>query len=159
MQKTILSLTILILLSTFSTGCTTRLIDFTVISSKNIDWSHSNEFRRATKRAEGIDLVHIIILIPTGVPNMKEAVDRAIESVPGAVALVDGVLSSRVWYIPYVYGQESYIVEGTPLIDPRFAATSMDEEYFVTQINDDGTLKETKAVTEQEYAKLRKSVF
>ncbi len=90
---------------------------------------------------------------------MKEAVDRAMESVPGAVALVDGVLSSRVWYIPYVYGQESYIVEGTPLIDPRLATTSTDSEYFVTQINVDGSLKETKPVTEQEYVKLRSSFF
>lgn len=159
MQKKILCLTILMMLSMFSTGCTTRLIDFTVISSKNIDWSHASEFRRANQRAQGIDLVHIIILIPTGVPNMKEAVDRAIESVPGAVALVDGVLSHRAWYIPYIYGQESYIIEGTPLIDPRYASEILEEKYRVTQISDDGSLKKTKTVTEQEYAKLRSSFF
>lgn len=28
-----------------------------------------------------------------GVPNMKTAIDKAIESVPGAIALLDGVLS------------------------------------------------------------------
>jgi hypothetical protein len=44
--------------------------------------------------------------------------DNAIESVPGAVALLDGVLNHNFWYIPYIYGQESYDVEGTPLIDP-----------------------------------------
>jgi hypothetical protein len=49
---------------------------------------------------------------------MKEAIDQAIESKPGAVALVDGVVYQKIWYIPYIYGQSGFTVEGTPLIDP-----------------------------------------
>ena len=45
--------------------------------------------------------------------------DRAIESQPGAVALVDGVVSFKSWIIPFIYGQQKYIVEGSPLIDPK----------------------------------------
>jgi hypothetical protein len=75
-------------------GCTTRLVDFTMISTKNIDLSRSADFRRAQQRVKGKDEAMIIIFIPTGVPNMKEAIDRALESVPGAVALVDGVVLS-----------------------------------------------------------------
>lgn len=101
-----------------SIGCTTRLVDFTAISTKNVDWSKSTLFRRAKTRVQGEDKVHIIVIIPTGVPNMKEAIDRAIESTPGGVALMDGVVTRKAWYIPYIYGQSSFVVEGTPLIDP-----------------------------------------
>lgn len=45
---------------------------------------------------------------------MKEAIDRAIEQHPGAVGLVDGVLKHKSWWA-LLYGQSSYIVEGTPL--------------------------------------------
>ncbi len=46
---------------------------------------------------------------------MKEAIDKAIEQYPGAVGLADGVVKSNNWWIPFIYGQDSYIVEGTPL--------------------------------------------
>lgn len=101
------------------TGCTTRLTDFTIISTKNIELSRGEEFTRSTQRVEGEDTKHIIIFIPTGVPNAKEAADRAIEKVPGAVALVDGVLEYEWFYFPYVYGYTTYRIKGTPLIDPK----------------------------------------
>jgi hypothetical protein len=107
-----------ILFGIISTGCTTRIVDFTAISTKNVDWSKAATFSRASSRVVGKDTAHIIIFIPTGVPNMKEAIDQAIESRPGGVALVDGVVYSKFWWIPYIYGQTSYVVEGTPLIDP-----------------------------------------
>jgi hypothetical protein len=111
--KTTLFLLSLFLLS----GCSTRVADFTIISSKNIDLSKGMNFKRGSTRVKGEDLKHIII-IPTTHPNAKEAMDKAIESVPGCVALTDGVLNHNLWWIPYIYGQESYEVEGTPLIDP-----------------------------------------
>lgn len=97
-------------------GCTTRLTDFTLLSTKNFDLSKASSLKRGTARVTGDDKVFIIIFIPTGVPNVKEAVDRAIESVPGAVALVDGVVTRKGWW--FIFGEDSFIVEGTPLIDP-----------------------------------------
>lgn len=102
-----------------STGCTTRFVDFTTISSKNIDMSRGAEFVRGKQRVTGEDKARIIVFIPTGRPDAKEALDRAIESTPGAVALLDGVISTKWWYIPYVYGEQTILVEGTPLIDPK----------------------------------------
>jgi hypothetical protein len=99
-------------------GCTHRLVDFTVISSKNIELSRGADLKRAPKRVKGEDRTHIIVFIPTGVPSAKEAMDRAIESVPGAVGLLDGVITEHAFYIPYIYGQQWIEVEGTPLIDP-----------------------------------------
>ena len=158
MRKTVVRAAVLIVGSVCMMGCATRLVDFTIISSKNIEWSRANEYQRATQRVEGVDMAHWIIIVPTGVPNAKEAMDRAIESVPGAVALLDGVITQKFWWIPYIYGQQSFVVEGTPLIDKRLASTWTHGEYLVTHVAADGTSSETKSVNKQEYASIRASV-
>jgi hypothetical protein len=119
MRRAIASL-LLITAVLASAGCTTRLVDFTMISTKNVDWSRADEFKRTGGRVVGEDIARMIVVIPTGMPNMKEAIDRAIESVPGGVALVDGVVSSKFWTI-LIYAEQSFVVEGTPLVDPRLA--------------------------------------
>jgi hypothetical protein len=124
----------LVLFGIISTGCTTRLVDFTVISTKNVDWSKAATFNRSSARVEGKDTAHIIVFIPTGIPNMKEAIDRAIESKSGGVALVDGVVYSKFWWIPYIYGQTSYVVEGTPLIDPALTGNVVSKPTTGTQV-------------------------
>ncbi len=112
------------LIGLITAGCTTRMVDFTTISTKNVDWSKAGTFSRSA-RVKGEDTSHVIMIFPTGIPNMKEAIDRAIESKPGGVALVDGVVYSRAWYVPCIYGQNSYVIEGTPLIDPSLIEGSM----------------------------------
>ena len=99
-------------------ACSTRVTDFTIISSKNIDLSHGAAFNRAPARVKGEDRKSIFIIFRTGEPNAKEAMDKAIESTPGAVGLLDGVIIKHEWYVPGIYGEFWYEVEGTPLIDP-----------------------------------------
>lgn len=144
-------------------GCATRIVDFTVISTKNIDWSKADKFKKAQKRCDGEDLIHWIIFIPTGVPNVKSAIDKAIESVPGAVALVDGVVTSKFWWIPYIYGQQSYIVEGTPLISPelvvkRGSLYDYDSQYIATYIDNTGNVKETVGMTKNDYNEIKNRI-
>jgi hypothetical protein len=133
-------------------GCSQRLIDFKMISSKNVDLSQMSQFKRDSQRVEGVDKTHIIFFIPTGVPNAKEALDRAIESVPGAVALVDGVITHHFWWIPYIYGQSYYVVEGTPIINPAIAS-NIDHKgkFIVATLDMSGTVEDLKFVTENEY--------
>ncbi len=100
------------------TGCTIRLGDFTMMSTKNVDLSRGANFERGPNRIEGRDTIHIILFIPCGRPNIKDAVDRAIQSTPGGVALMDVVWRQEGWWIPFTYGQISYVAEGTPLVDP-----------------------------------------
>jgi hypothetical protein len=97
------------------TGCTHRIGDFTVASTKNMDVTDATHKIDYGKRAKGIDRAHIILFIPTGIPNMKEAMDNTIESSPGAVGLSDVTIKRGSFYIPFVYGQEWYEVEGTPI--------------------------------------------
>lgn len=140
-------------------GCVTRLADFTLISTKNIDLTRGASFKRAQSRVTGQDIVSIIIIIPTGVPNMKTAIDKAIESVPGAIALVDGVLSQKVWYIPYIFGQSGYVVEGTPLIDPALnTAAGLQSNRIISRLDSKGNVIETKYVSKTEYEAFKKKI-
>lgn len=102
-------------------SCTHRLTDFTVISTKNVPIGEGSpiEFQKGTKRVKGQDVAHTVLFLPIGFPNMKEAIDKAIEQVPGAVGLVDGVVKSSGWSCLF-YGQNRYIVEGTPLFPINF---------------------------------------
>lgn len=145
----------LVLLACFLlSSCAYRITDFTIISTKNVDLSKASSFTRGKGRNEGVDKAHIILTIPFGRPNLKEAIDRAIEATPGAVALVDGVVYSKSWWA-ILYGQTKIIVEGTPLIDPALATTFEMPEYSIATLDRDGKIKEISEITEDEYLDMK----
>ncbi len=93
------------------TGCTRRMIDFTVISSKNVRLLLPDS--ALGPRTQGVHSVPIIFF-PLGVPSIKEATDRAIENGgPQYDALIDGVVSSYIFY--FIFGVSKIKVEGTPI--------------------------------------------
>ena len=111
--------TLVIVIAAFlATGCAQRIGDFTLVSSKNIDLTRGADFQRSSARVKADDTVPIILGIPVGIPNMKTALDHAIEKTPGAIALTDGVVTQKVFSF-LIFGQMGYEVEGTPLIDPN----------------------------------------
>lgn len=100
-------------------SCSHRLTDFTVISTRNVPLGNeAASLQKANQRVKGVDRAHTILFLPIGTPNMKEAIDKAIDKYPGAIGLVDGVVKSKGWSI-LVYGQSSYVVEGTPLYEAK----------------------------------------
>jgi hypothetical protein len=114
------------LLAVIYSGCTTvtRIGDFTIVSSKNIDLTRGADFKRGTNRVKGEDIVVITGFTVPSTPNMKTAIDRAIEYVPGAVALLDGVISQKTVSYPF-YTKMGYVVEGTPLVDLGLISNSI----------------------------------
>lgn len=140
------------------TSCTRRLVDFTIISTKNVDLSKAGSFKRVGARQTGRDMTHIILSFPIGRPNLKEAIDRAIESTKGAVALVDGVVYEKGWWA-ILYGQSTIIVEGTPLIDPALSANFSISPYTLVKLNKDGSIQSIKELTKVEYDKLKSKVM
>jgi hypothetical protein len=134
-------------------SCVTRLGAFTVISTKNIDWSRTSEFTRYNQRVSGEDVYHIIIFIPTKFNvNIEEAVDKALEKVPGGIALVDAVLKSKFFWIPYIYGNSGYMIEGSVLMDPKLV--SVDEQHkskYLVFYTNDGNEFIRRDITEEEY--------
>lgn len=101
---------LLVALTALSTsGCVSRLMDFTVISTKNVEIPGVRG-----EKVTGEDMKSIIIAFPTGQPSIKAAVDDALDKGHGDV-LLDAVISNRFWYIPYVFGRVGFVVEGTAL--------------------------------------------
>jgi len=106
---------LILLLCAALCGCRSRLGDFTVITTKNIDLTnfstHSNLEREPVS---GIDEKHIICIFPTGIPNIEEAIDKALAKGKGYI-LVDASISEEWFYFPYIYGYMKYEVKGTPV--------------------------------------------
>jgi hypothetical protein len=58
----------------FLASCSYRVVDFTIISTKNVDLSKAGTFKRGKTRVEGKDVAHMIIYFPIGRPSMKEII-------------------------------------------------------------------------------------
>jgi len=119
-------LTGVLLAAVLTVGCSMRMMDFTVISSKNTNI----EGKSYSQRLEGKDcagfLLGFIPVMGRFQPNMKEAVDRAIEAAgPGYDALIDGVIDNDT-LILILYNQACYVVEGTPINTKAASTSSLD---------------------------------
>ena len=143
-----------------ATSCKTRLVDFTIISTKNIDLSKAASFKRTNNRIEGESKAHVIVFIPTGVPNIKTAIDKAIEATKGAVALTDGVVYSKFFYA-VLYGYTAYVVEGNALIDPALASaeTGKPEDTFAkVKLNRKGEVVSSQKISETEFNSTKEKI-
>lgn len=126
------------------------------MSSKNFNLSRMSTFRRGSSRVTGQDSSYIIIIIPTGTPQMKEALDKAIESVPGSVGLVDGVLYSKGFYFPFIFGINSYVIEGTPLIDPTLLSyRKRKSNHMVSYFDSETNKQKLRYVDKEEYKNIK----
>jgi hypothetical protein len=93
-------------------GCTIRVADLTVASTKNFDLNSGTLVKG--KRVSGEDS-YPVILFPTGIPNVKTAMDRAIESEKCAVGLSDLVITQLNH--SFIIGSIGMRVEGDLIID------------------------------------------
>lgn len=117
-------LALLLLAAGLLNSCTNRLLDVTVLSTKNIDLNNlsgytSNTNQRVTGRASA----PIICVIPFGYPSAKEAADRAVErNGSQCVGLANATFTEKWWWIPFIYGQITLEVEGDPIMKKTAAA-------------------------------------
>ena len=112
-QSVIVSL-FLVCLLVIAEGCTTRLGDFTVLSTRNVDVSGL----KPGDRFSGEDCINYVLGIPLGSLNYKNAMDQALEKGKGDV-MVDIVLTSNAWNM-FIFGQACVTVEGTVSQTPSF---------------------------------------
>lgn len=92
-------------------SCSQRMLDFTVISSKNVTMRVPNEAKGP--RTTGKEMK------TCGTPQLKAAVDKAIENAgPGYDALIDGVVFTR-----WEFYRSGYVVEGTPVKTSKLKAS------------------------------------
>ncbi len=93
-------------------ACKTETMHFTAISTHSIDSSRSIDSAQIIKNVRGTDLQHLIIFIPTGLyPNIQQAVDAALKE-NDADMLINVSAYRRFFWIPYIYGQNKYVVIG-----------------------------------------------
>ncbi len=97
-------------------GCSSKLAEFTIISTKNFD---SQKGLIEIGKVSGSDNASIICIFPTGKISMENAVDRAIEGAPNCCAISNAKFHQYFWYIPYIYGQGGIVVEGTALKEKK----------------------------------------
>lgn len=95
-----------------ATGCTVRVADMTIGSTKNYN-INSAEFVKG-KRVIGED-TYPVILFPLGIPNVKSAMDDALEQDKCAVALTDLVVSQLNH--SFLIGSIGYRIEGDLVLD------------------------------------------
>ncbi|MFH6564890.1 hypothetical protein [Pseudomonas kulmbachensis] len=109
MKKAILAV---LLGAVFVSGCTVRVADMTVASTKNYNLNSSRFIKG--DRVIGEDNYPVIIF-PLGFPNIKTAMDNAIQKNRCAVGLTDVVMSSVNH--SFLFGMIGYRVEGDLIID------------------------------------------
>ncbi len=104
--------------------------------------------------------MYLIVIIPTKAKiDVKEALDQAIQSVPGAVALVDGVIYHEFDY--YILGAyEAFMVEGTPLIDPSLpgAKQAMGSRYMIGVATSRATQADFEQVDAQTFQAVKRYI-
>jgi hypothetical protein len=148
----LLVLAVVLLFGSSLVGCGGTLGTFTVISTKNVDWSRASEFNRSNQRVKGKDVNHIIVFVPTKLNvTVSEALDNALLQIPGAIAMVDATVKVSSFYIPYVYGRTGYFIEGSVLVDPKLALFYEGSSNHFVLYTEDGKSFKKQAVSEAEY--------
>lgn len=113
-KKPRLTTLVTVLAAVFLTnGCSVRVADLTLVSTKNIDLSDANFDAKKGRRAKGEDCVVLLLGVPFGVPNLEKAVDKALETGGGNVMVDQVTYANAVNFI--IAGQSCIEVEGTVL--------------------------------------------
>lgn len=110
MKKHLTNTLIVTVFFTFSciiTSCTQRIMDFTVISTKNVEIGAKY---KKLNRVEGEDKTIYVLFVPIGTPNLEEAVDDCLKNGKGII-LTDGVIKHTNWWA-LLYGEMAYTVIG-----------------------------------------------
>ncbi|MGY5353431.1 hypothetical protein [Wenyingzhuangia sp. IMCC45467] len=143
---------LIISLSLFLVSCSQRLHDFTLISTKNIELNELNNLRKSEKRISNEDKTHVIVFIPTKQTKIENAIDKIIENTPGCIALLDVVIHSKFWWIPYIYGQQKFVVEATPLIKENYNSTTSNLPNFgKIYLTKEGNIEKIVSISESEF--------
>jgi hypothetical protein len=152
---------LLLVITLLLSSCSQKILNFTIISSKNFDLTKASTFVKAKDKVLGKSKVYMIIIVPTGTfLNFDKAINKAIESVPGCVALVDGKVYRKWWMIPVLYLSDASIVEGTPLIDPSLVYNSSEiSTYNKIELDRKSEVTKIESISSIEYEILKSNTI
>jgi hypothetical protein len=141
-------------------GCSQQLFNFTIVSTKNIEFGKLSSMEKSTKRTTGEDKASIIVVVPTRSIKIDQAISNTINGIPGCIALLDGVVYSKFWWIPYIYGEQRFVIEATPLVDPSFPQTSKAATgYGKVFLDKEGKFESFEPLSEAEYRSEKNKIY
>ena len=102
-------LALALLISCAFPGCAFRMGDLSLVASENV--AFAPDVKRKSVEAE--DCVYTLLFIPLGgfVPNVEEAMDRAMEQVPEGNVMTNVAIYQDV-IITYLFNQQCLRVKG-----------------------------------------------
>ena len=115
LMKLIVTMSIVVMVS----GCSQRIGAFTMASTKIVKVN-------AEEMGDRVEGKHMVFF---GTASLEEAVDRAIQSAPGADALID----VTIWYTTN-FITTGFKIQGTPVSTKNFSQNKI-EDLFVTTGN------------------------
>ncbi|MDF0673693.1 MAG: hypothetical protein P0120_05030 [Nitrospira sp.] len=105
------TLVILMIMTLLTAGCSTRIADMTVITTRIVALDRVDLDKLPTKRrVAGESTRWTILIIPLGFPTIKEAVDDALDK-GGGDLMTDAVVTSEGW-TAILFGLTRLKVEG-----------------------------------------------
>lgn len=144
---------IVVFTSMILTSCSQNLFNFTLVSTKNIELEKLSSLEKSVERTTGRDKASIIIFIPTRQIKIDQAISNTIDGIPGCVALLDGVVYSKFWWIPYIYGEQKIVIEATPLVDPSVTKQAKTvPKYAKIFLDKKGKIKSIESISEVDFA-------
>ena len=102
---------LIIFIALFIQACSYNLGELSIISTKDIDMNA--QYVQIAHNVQGIGTTHIIVFLPTRFTpiTIEEIVNDALYKTGGDF-MTNCLISSFMFYIPYIYGQEKLIIEG-----------------------------------------------
>ena len=102
---------LIIFIALFIQACSYNLGELSIISTKGIDMNA--QYVQIANNVQGIGTTHIIVFLPTRFTpiTIEEIVNDALYKTGGDF-MTNCLISSFMFYIPYIYGQEKLIIEG-----------------------------------------------
>ncbi len=89
-----------VLIGLILNGCSVRVADLTLVSTKNVDLSDTRLNIKEGKRAKGEDCASALFgLIPLGIPNLESAIDNALARGGGNIMVDQVTYVSDVYFI------------------------------------------------------------
>jgi hypothetical protein len=108
-MKRILFILAFVIPTILISGCSQKIADLTIVSTKNVDVG--TNYVKVKSDAEGSNMAHIIIIFPIGAPNIESAIDDVLDKNNGDI-IINARLEYQTFYIPYIYGQNKYVIKG-----------------------------------------------
>jgi len=91
-------------------GCSTRLADLSIISSRNVEMSPDYEL--VERNVKSSDMVTVVLGVSFGGANIEEAVEKAMDKVGGGDYMTNVIIYDTSYSILGLYGRHGITVKG-----------------------------------------------